>query len=143
MPLSLSLSLTHTHTHTHSHSHSYVYVKSCNLVWTLYFSRCVPTRLAQTHFRLKWKTNFFYKKFRVTTYFYLFLKGKTSKNKTSKRTPDFFGKAICEKTWVWVWGSGYLSRRYLQKGSTPLSPNNVSTSLVEGNMTINQLIMNT
>ena len=34
----------------------------------------------------------------VATYFYLFLKGKTSKNKTPRWTPDFvFGKAVCEK----------------------------------------------
>ena len=31
--------------------------------------------------------------------FIYFLKGKTSKNKTPKWTPDFFfGKAVCEKT---------------------------------------------
>ena len=40
----------------------------------------------------------FEKKVGVATYFYLFLKGKTSKNKTPKWTPDFFfGKAVCEK----------------------------------------------
>ena len=39
----------------------------------------------------------FQKRLGVATYFYLFLKGKTSKNKTPKWTPDFFGKAVCEK----------------------------------------------
>ena len=40
----------------------------------------------------------------VATYFYLFLKGKTSKNKTPKWTPDFvFGKAVYEKP---EYGSG-------------------------------------
>ena len=70
--------------------------------------------------------------------FVLFLRENKIRKKTLSVTP-YLEKTGCEKTKVLVQESSYLSGRYLQRVSTPLSPNEVSTSLVEGNMTNNQL----
>ena len=58
--------------------------------------------------------------FGVATYFlFLFLNGENlSKNKNPSMTP--VRKKRSAKTRFWVRGSGYLSRRYLMRGSTPL-----------------------
>ena len=60
--------------------------------------------------------------FGVATYFlFLFLNGENlSKNKNPNMT--LVRKKWSAKTRFWVWGSGYLSRRYLMGGSTPLGP---------------------
>ena len=78
------------------------------------------------------------KKLGVTTYYYFFLRENKIRKKTLSVTP-YLEKTSCEKTKVLVQESSYLLGRYLQRVSTPLSPNVVSTSLVEGNMTNNQL----
>ena len=53
--------------------------------------------MARLAFHLFGEKYDFLKRLGVATYFYLFLKGKTSKNKTSKWTPNFFGKVVCKK----------------------------------------------
>ena len=66
--------------------------------------------------------------FGVTTYFlFLFLNGENlSKNKNPSMTP--VRKKRFAKIRFWVRGSGYLSGRYLMRGSTPLGPELVSTN---------------
>ena len=97
--------------------------------------------IGETRFWLKWKT-YFHKKLESPLTFIYFKMGKQVKTKPLKGLLIFW-KSSLQKTWVSVRGSGYLSGRCLQRDSTPLSPNKVSIGLVEGNMTINQLIMNT
>ena len=60
--------------------------------------------------------------FGVTTYFlFLFLNEENlSKTKNPNMTP--VRKKQSTKTRFWVRGSGYLSGRYLMRGSTPLGP---------------------
>ena len=60
--------------------------------------------------------------FGVATYFlFLFLNGENlSKNKNPNMSP--IRKKWYVKTRFWVQGSGYLSGRYLTRGSTPLGP---------------------
>ena len=87
--------------------------------------------------KVKWKADFRVLKnfsqwgtvlFGVATYFlFLFLNGENwSKNKNPIMTP--IRKKRYAKTRFWVRGSGYLSGRYLMRGSTPLGRNSVSTN---------------
>ena len=81
----------------------------CNCYWLFALddsssspAKCGPTifttrshLIGETRFLLKWKAEFYKKKKKLEsplTFIYLFLKGKTIKNKTPKRTLDFLQK---------------------------------------------------
>ena len=82
-----------------------VYVSE-NIVYNILYIRVCGPRIFNDAFPLDRRDSLFVylgekydfqKRLGVATYFYLFLKGKTSKNKTPKWTPNFFGKAVYEK----------------------------------------------
>ena len=54
-------------------------------------------------------------------FLFYFFKGKQNE-KENPKCDSLFGKDRYMKNRVWVWGSGYLLRRYGKDYSTPLSP---------------------